>query len=267
MEIDAAEAEGVEILDRRRADTICDGMVELVRVEPRIPGELAPDNFEPVAGEEASIEAGLVVSAIGQRTDPTILADDDPELEWTEGGHLRVDRDTLRTSDPRVFAGGDLIEGQQTVTHAVASGLRAAWGIDAALKGTSTADRRRPPPHVVTEQLSVRPGVERVDRGPRLEGPKLDPSTRVGGFREVVGVLTEEQARAEAARCMFCGQCANCRSCLDLFGCPAFRLEEGRIVVSPELCIGCGVCALLCPNQAITAAPGEGLFEPVSFAS
>jgi indolepyruvate ferredoxin oxidoreductase alpha subunit len=45
--------------------------------------------------------------------------------------------------------------------------------------------------------------------------------------------------------------CQSCTACTDLFGCPAFREEDGRIVIDEMLCNGCGVCVSFCPNGAI----------------
>jgi TPP-dependent indolepyruvate ferredoxin oxidoreductase alpha subunit len=63
--------------------------------------------------------------------------------------------------------------------------------------------------------------------------------------------LDEAQALAEAARCMACGLCGNCRVCIDTFGCPAFVVVQGRVSIDAALCNGCGVCQGLCPNGAI----------------
>ena len=67
--------------------------------------------------------------------------------------------------------------------------------------------------------------------------------------------MTETQARAEAARCLMCGQCGNCRACIELLGCAAIQDNNGSIVIDPDLCNGCGVCATLCPNDAIRTVP------------
>ncbi len=138
-----------------------------------------------------------------------------------------------------------------SVTDAIAGGLRAAWGLDRSLRDEAAADKRLPPPVVSEDPPVGRPGISRADVTKRIDAPELEATERAMGFGEVVGVLTEEQARAEAARCMICGLCGNCNACLDLFGCPAFFLEEGRIEIDPLLCVSCGVCAQFCPNNAI----------------
>ena len=100
-----------------------------------------------------------------------------------------------------------------------------------------------------------------MDIGSRHAPLELKPKTRVLGFDEVTGALTEQQARAEAARCMICGLCGNCNACLDLFGCPAFFVSDGLIEIDPKLCVACGVCAQFCPNDAIypvTSALAKG---------
>ena len=69
--------------------------------------------------------------------------------------------------------------------------------------------------------------------------------------RDVVVPLIEQEAREEAARCLLCAMCRSCSACTDLFGCPAFREVDGRIVIDELLCNGCGVCMSFCPNGAI----------------
>jgi len=206
-------------------------------------------------GDEIFFEADQLIVAIGQAPDPEVLAPSDPKLERGADGCLVVDEDSAVTSDPRVFAGGDLVAGARTVTSSVAQGQRAAWGIDRLLRGPEAADKRMPPPR--TGGWTTRPGepdrseLIRLDASPRRHAPELEPTGRIAGFDEVHGVLDEAAARAEGARCSSCGQCGNCRACLDLFGCPAFLVEDGQIRIDQALCTGCGICAAFCPNGAI----------------
>jgi len=253
-EVHEAEREGVEIRDGFAALGLGADGVELTAVEPREPGVLDPDNFKPVPGTEEMVEADLVIVAIGQELDDSVLGGLGLERA---GGLVRVDAETQQSSNPRVFAAGDLTSLDRTVVGAIATGLRAAWGIDRSLRGAEVADERMPPP------LPTTPSVQGTKRWrptteARRRPPGLDAISRTMVFDEVGGTLSEEEARAEAARCLFCGLCGSCRSCLDLFGCPAFLLDGDRIAINTELCVACGVCAQFCPNGALVAVRDEG---------
>jgi len=212
-EVASAEAEGVELRAGLRPRTLA--------------GHGAPGLVCEGDNETTILAAELVVIAIGQVPDLTPLR----ALESTADRLLRVDPDSRRTSSPTVFAGGDLVGGPRTVTDAISDGQRAAWGIDAALRGREIADQRPPPRH--TE----------IPPGPSPRSPSR--------------ALSEAEAQTEAARCLVCGRCGNCRACLDLFGCPAFFLDPtGAIRIDAELCDGCAQCADLCPNGAIRAIGG-----------
>jgi indolepyruvate ferredoxin oxidoreductase alpha subunit len=237
-EIAAAEHEGIAIRGGLRPVRWAEGGLVVAPVSP-------------VSGPEESLDADLVIVAIGQDPDETAL---DGALERTSTGHLEIDRDTCATSHSRVFAGGDVVRGEHTVTAAMAWGLRAAWGIDVALRGRPAADRRSPParPELERPRIAVR-----APRLPRRHPPELDGRTRGRSTDEVVSVFAEADARAEAARCLMCGQCGNCRACIDVLGCPAIAMDPSgaRVVVDPTWCIGCGVCAELCSDGAM--APVE----------
>ena len=210
--------------------------------------------------------AGLVVSPIGSRDEAVLPADqvivaigqeaaltDRGGLELSETGNvLAIDPVDGQTSRPRVFAGGDVTSTDRTVTGAIAAGMRAAWGIDRALRGEAVADHRRPPlGSERAAELRAAGFQGPLEAGQRRSAPLLSFDDGQPPFREVAGVLTESEARAEAARCLMCGQCGTCRACIDLFGCPALVDAGNATGVDPSLCTGCNVCIDLCPAGAI----------------
>ncbi len=254
-QVTGAEEEGVEVLPRARIARLLGKGVEVVSVRPRRAGAKDPSDFEDVPGSERVVEADQVVVAIGQAPDASIVSEGDVELRWA-GGFLVADEETGATSHPKVFAGGDVTAGRHTVTDAIAKGLRAAWAIDRSLRGADAADRRPPPPLVSPRDTT--PGTRSARRSsPRRQPRELDARARAASFDEVVLPFTEEEAREEASRCMVCGLCGNCRSCVDSFGCPALVSDGGRVRIDADLCVACGVCALLCPNDAIVAKAAQ----------
>jgi NADPH-dependent glutamate synthase beta subunit-like oxidoreductase len=262
-EIEAADREGIDLRIQLQPVAVSHGSsggLLCVRTEPGAAdasGRCAP---VPIADSDTLIEADQVIVAIGQSPDPIFLDSRAPKLELEADASLHVNPETTQTSHPKIFAGGDVVAGTRTVTDAIAWGQRAAWGIDRSLRGPEAADRKAPPPrpHMWPPQAPDRRGSDNLAGGTERERPEeLPPDERIGRFDEVVGTLTETQARAEAARCAVCGLCGNCRACLDLFGCPAFYIEDGRIEIDQKLCNGCGICAAFCPNSAIRPAQGS----------
>ena len=198
-------------------------------------------------GSETRLDCDLVILAIGQEPDPAVLGATGLALD--DSGLVKADPSTGRTSRAGVFAGGDLVAGERSVTRAIAWGLRAAWGIDRELCGAERADRRPPP-----ALPRARPQVSaRAPKEPRRAPQELAARERVGSMAEVMQGLSAADARAEARRCLQCGLCGNCRACIEALGCPAIAMDATRehVVIDPVWCIGCGVCADVCANQAL----------------
>ena len=111
-----------------------------------------------------------------------------------------------------------------------------------------------PTPETVFENPTPRTAHHVVERGSYtvIEGTSPEKPT---DFSRSLAPLDEVEVREIASRCLLCGACGECSACLDIFGCPAMYVEDGKAAIDEVLCTGCGVCAIFCPNGAIVEAP------------
>ncbi len=197
-----------------------------------------------VPGTEFTLDVDTVISAIGQGVE---VAD----VRHSSRGTVEVNDETLATSIDGVFAGGDCVLGPKNVISAVAQGKKAAVGIDKHLSGEKAyLDYDAPELEIDKDEVLRRHGEEA--RAWRSESNKRAPLERVKDFAEYEAVLSEEEAVAEAARCLACGCGAGCQICYDI--CKQFAYEindEGRVCIDEDKCVACGVCAFRCPNNVI----------------
>jgi 2-oxoacid:acceptor oxidoreductase delta subunit (pyruvate/2-ketoisovalerate family) len=158
----------------------------------------------------------------------------------------------MMTGHPGVFAGGDMVPGERTVTVAIGHGKKAARAIDAWLRGERL---QTPPKHEVAtfERLNTWYYAD----APKTVRPSLDIIRRQSTFDEVTGGLDETNALFEARRCLSCGNCFECDNCYGV--CPdnaVIKLGPGnRFRFNYDYCKGCGLCVAECPCGAITVAP------------
>jgi NADPH-dependent glutamate synthase beta subunit-like oxidoreductase len=211
--------------------------------------ELDASGFPQPTGELETVEADSLVLALGQDVDLSLL-ERVPDL-WIEDGVVGVGRDMM-TGHPGIFAGGDMVPGERTVTVAVGHGKKAARAIDAWLRG----ERYQPAPK---HELAT---FERLNTwyyadAPKTVRPTLDVIRRQSTFDEVVGGLDETNALFEARRCLSCGNCFECDTCYGV--CPdnaVIKLGPGkRFRFNYDYCKGCGLCVAECPCGAITVEP------------
>jgi NADPH-dependent glutamate synthase beta subunit-like oxidoreductase len=211
--------------------------------------ELDEDGMPQPTGEFETMEADSVVLALGQDVDLDLLQKL-PELA-IERGVVSVDPNQA-TTHPGIFAGGDMVGGERTVTSAVGHGKRAARAIDAYLRGTVY---QAPPKH-------ERATFDRLNTwyyadAPKTIRPVLDIIRRQSTFDEVIGSLDEDNALYEARRCMSCGNCFECDTCYGV--CPdnaVIKLGPGkRFAFNYDYCKGCGLCVAECPCGAIRMEP------------
>ena len=150
----------------------------------------------PIEGRVISQEYDTIFAAIGQGVDLGY-----GDAVDTYRGTIQVDRHSLATNVPGVYAGGDAVTGPARVVDALAHGKRAAVEIDRQL-----SKKRSGRPYVeVPEKIEVTMKVpEEVVKQLRAEMPKLPPEKRIKGFQEVELGFDEETAKKECARCLRC---------------------------------------------------------------
>jgi dihydropyrimidine dehydrogenase (NAD+) subunit PreT len=102
--------------------------LECIRMKLGQPDEEGRRRPEPIPGSEFQIPVDMVITSVGQNLDETVLSQI-PNLK-TQHGRIVVDPETLQTTNPKFFAGGDCINGGKEVVNAAADGKKAAYGID-----------------------------------------------------------------------------------------------------------------------------------------
>jgi NADPH-dependent glutamate synthase beta subunit-like oxidoreductase len=242
-----AEAEGIRINWLRTISSLGgpDGRGLTVEVQ-----ELDADGRPHGTGRFETLEADTVILALGQESDTGFLRG----VPGVELDHdvVRVDPATLMTGAPGVFAGGDAVPSERTVTVGVGHGKKAARSIDAHLRGeVGSAAPKHPLASFDLLHLWYFGDHDRRRQEERR------PESRVRDFGEVVAGLSADEARFEAGRCLSCGNCFECDGC---FGaCPedaVIRLGKGnRYEFDYERCTGCSACYRQCPVHAIEMVP------------
>jgi 2-oxoacid:acceptor oxidoreductase delta subunit (pyruvate/2-ketoisovalerate family) len=205
--------------------------------------------FPQPTGEIETLEADSLVLALGQDVDLSLL-DGVPGLH-VDDGVVKVGPDMM-TGYAGIFAGGDMVPSERTVTVGIGHGKKAARHIDAWLRGTRY---EAAPKHEVAafDKLNTWYYTD----APKTVRPMLDLVRRTSTFDEVVHGLTEDNALFEARRCLSCGNCFECDNCYGV--CPdnaVIKLGPGkRFEFNYDYCKGCGICESECPCGAIAMVP------------
>jgi len=270
-EVEEAEREGIQIefLTAPVKVTPEQGRVRLecVRMELGAPDDSGRRRPIPIEDSNFIVTVDTVISAIGELCELSFIP---PEVK-IEKGIVLTDR-WGHTGRCGTFAGGDLVQRERTVAHAIGTGKRAAVGIDCFLKGKKVELATwgtAPGAFSMAEYLAgggqatespklVRPedlNVDYFEPATRAEMPKLSKERRSSGFRQVNLGLPEESAMREAERCFLCGICTLCENCY-IF-CPEMSVRlnsDGRYQIDYDYCKGCGICVEECPRSAMSIA-------------
>jgi len=243
IEVEEALEEGVQMKWLSTIKEVGDSRLVLEKMK------LDEHGFPQPTGELEELDADALVLALGQESDlrlvhgvPDIVVDD---------GVVQVGP-TMMTGHPGVFAGGDMVPGDRTVTVAVGHGKQAARNVDAWLRGAHHVPAAR---HelVSFDMLNTWYYAD----APKTVRPQLDLARRTSTFDEVVSGLDETTALFEARRCLSCGNCFECDNCFGV--CPdnaVVKLGPGkRYAFDFDYCKGCGICVAECPCGAIVMEP------------
>lgn len=240
FEIDEAHEEGIKIHWLRTISGVEGGRIRVEEMELDARGLPQP------TGRFETLEADCLIVALGQQVDAGFLKKV-RGLEIEEDGTIKVNAQMM-TGAEGIFAGGDMVPYQRSVTVATGHGKRAARCIDQWLRGQSYRTLMKNPA-IAFGDLHLWYYTD----APARQENKLEVARRLKDFGEVYAGLDEEQAHYESRRCLSCGNCFECDGC---FGaCP-----EGAIVklgpgkgyrIDLDKCTGCAVCFDQCPCHAL----------------
>jgi NADPH-dependent glutamate synthase beta subunit-like oxidoreductase len=215
--------------------------------------ELDQTGFPQPTGELEELQADALVLALGQETDLGLI-EGVPGVE-VDDGVVRVGPNMM-TGHEGIFAGGDMVPAERTVTTAIGHGKLAARHIHGWLRTAA----HPPGPEPVVADFGLL-NTWYYSEAPRQIRPRLELVRRQSTFDEVVEGLTHENALFEARRCMSCGSCFACDNCFGV--CPdnaVIKLDPPgsyAYEIDYDFCKGCGLCAAECPCGAIEMEPEQ----------
>lgn len=243
-EVKEAEEEGIMMRWLSTVKHVDGGSITIEKME------LDEKGFPQPTGEFEELGADSLIMALGQEADLSLI--ENAKDIQIEDGVVQVNRQMM-TGLKGVFAGGDMVPSERTVTVAIGHGKKAARYIDAYLRGGEYE------PAVKHDDAAF----ERLTTwyyadAPRRMRARLAGPRRASTFDEVVKGLDEDSALFEARRCMSCGNCFGCDNCFGV--CPdnaITKIKPGEYEFKYDYCKGCGICAEECPCGSISMVPEQ----------
>ena len=189
----------------------------------------AEGRFAPVFDDSETItaEADMVLYCIGQRIQWNDLLKD-TAVEFNRNGTAIADPVTLQTAEPDIFVGGDCYTGQKFVIDAIAAGKQGADSLHRYVHEGHSLTLGRMKRNAETFKMIDKTNIDvkEYNKTPR----QVPAVAKTVSFDDPRSSLTEEQVKAETARCLSCG----------------------KAIVDTSFCIGCGLCTVRCKFDAIT---------------
>jgi len=221
-----------------------------VRTEQGLPDETGRRRPVAIPGSDHFVPCDNVIFSVGQRAGLAFIPES-AGVGVTRQQTIAINPNTLAATRPGVFAAGDATTGTSFVIEAVEAGHRAADSIHRYLRGEELEPPAKPELPVV--ELTRAEIDERVERGevqvqPRVLMNELPVEERLATFEEVVAGYTDDQAQAEAARCLACGICSECLSCW--YTCQADAINHDMVEQVQDIQVG-----------AVVLAPGYEVYQ------
>lgn len=230
-EVAEAEEEGVKFMFLAApAEISGEGKAAALKVELMELGEAdAKGRRKPIGtGKFETLEVSAVISAIGQKIDMSGI-DAGTALQFAPNGAVLADAATYQTGEADVFAGGDVVTGPKFAIDAIAAGKEAAVSIHRYVhKQTLTLGRDRRD-YKALDKANVALAIDCFDTAPRQQAASGSAAEAKKTFEDLRGLLTEEQIKKEADRCLGCG----------------------AVTIDEYMCVGCGICTTKCKFDAI----------------
>lgn len=251
LEIEGAQGEGIRIHPRWGPKRVLGegGRVRGLEVQRVIRVFDDEGKFNPQfeEGSEDVMECDSVILAVGQAPDLSWLREED-KIEVSPRGTIQIDAETLATTAPGIYAGGDVAFGPRIFIEAVENGHRAAQSIHEHLMDGRSNERSRKrrsgtwmklDPHRQTllrigETEMTLPVIQPGYRGIEREEPLTLPVERRIGIAEVELDYSEDAAQQQAARCVQCGI---------------------NTIFHSDKCVLCGGCVDVCPSACLRIVP------------
>jgi heterodisulfide reductase subunit A-like polyferredoxin len=243
-EVEEAEEEGVKFHFLTSPSKILteDGQkvskIECMKMKLGEPDESGRRRPIPIQGSEFTIEVDSVIPAVSQAPDVSFLPEE-ARFEMTKWDRLAVNPTTLMTSIPGIFAGGDFATGPSSVIQSIAAGERAAIAIDKFIQGEKDLERLMEEEEL--PDISDMVDITNVAKENRKKVRNIDLEKRLSSFDEVAMGFTEEEAIAEAERCLSCGICSECLECVK--ACEADAIDHDMVPKEIEVPVGSVIIA------------------------